>query len=93
LLSLKFCLLTGLLTGAANFVGANAAGANRNGFMLPARQNHFALLQVGILEKTVVLVREADLVGFVAALVAHFTDTGHGGKSFVALSFDRVGII
>jgi hypothetical protein len=75
------------LARAANFIGADAAGADHNAFMLTVGQNHLALLQVGVLEKAVVFVGEANLVGFIAALVAHFTDTGHGGKSFVASFF------
>jgi hypothetical protein len=58
--------------------------------MLPARQNNFAFLQVGILEKTVVFVGETNLVGFIAALVAHFTDTGHGENPLLH-HFCRVG--
>jgi hypothetical protein len=52
--------------------------------MLTIGQNHLALLQVGILEKAVVLVGEAHFVRLVAALAAYFTYTGHWGKSFVA---------
>jgi hypothetical protein len=51
--------------------------------MLAAGQDDLALLQVGVLEKTVVLVGEANFVGFVATLGAHFTNAGHDeGKSF-----------
>jgi len=64
------------LTSATNFVGANAAGANPNGFMGPVFGDDVAPLQVGLLEKPVVLVGEANLVGFIAAFVANFAG-GH----------------
>lgn len=70
------------LACATDFVGADAAGANGDGFVLTVRHNHFAFLQVRVLEKTVVLVGEANFVGFVATLVANFTDAGHGERSF-----------
>lgn len=71
-----------ILACATDFVGADAAGANGNGFVLTVGHNHFAFLQVRVLEKTVVLVGEANFVGFVATLVANFTDAGHGEGSF-----------
>jgi hypothetical protein len=76
------------LACATNFVGSNAAGANGYGFMLTIRQNHFAFLQVGVLEETVVLVGKANFVGFVATLVTNFTNAGHGGKSFTIMHRD-----
>jgi hypothetical protein len=68
------------LNGATNLVGPDAAGANGDGFVLTVGQNHFAFLQVGVLEETVVLVGEANFVGFVATLIANFADAGHGGN-------------
>jgi hypothetical protein len=47
--------------------------------MLTAGQYHFAFLQVGVLEKAVVLVGEANFIGFVATLIANFADAGHDG--------------
>jgi hypothetical protein len=47
--------------------------------MLTVGQNHLAFLQVGVLEKPVMLVGEANFVGFVAVLAADFTSTGHWG--------------
>lgn len=73
------------LDSAANFVGANAAGANTDSFVLTIGHHHFALLQVGVLEETVVLVGETNLVGLVTVLVANFADTGHGEKSFTIM--------
>lgn len=68
-----------LASNAANFIGPDAAGANANGFVLTAGQYHFAFLQVGVLEEAVVLVGEANFVGFVATLVANFTNASHDG--------------
>ncbi len=65
------------LDGATNLVGADAAGANADTFVLTVRQNHFAFLQVGVLEETVVLVGEADFIRFVATLIADFTYACH----------------
>lgn len=82
-LRLKSCLYSHFAGYTTDFVGANAAGANFNGFVLTAGQNHFAFLQVGVLEEAVVLVGEANFVGFVATLGAYFTNAGHDeGKSF-----------
>jgi hypothetical protein len=45
------------------------------------RKNHLARLKVGLLEMTVMLVGEADLVGLVSSFVANFTNTCHRGIS------------
>lgn len=70
----------GKLDCSADFVGADAAGANTDGFVLAAGQNHFAFLQVGVLEEPVVLVGEAHFVRLVAAFIAHFADCCHWGN-------------
>jgi hypothetical protein len=72
----------GGLAGAADLVGPDAAGADGHGFVLTVGQNHLAFLQVGVLEKPVMLVGEANFVGFVAVLAADFASTGHWRDSF-----------
>ena len=66
------------LYGSANFIGADAAGADANGFVLTIRHNNLAFLQVGVLEETVMLVGKAYFVGFIAAFFAHFANCCHG---------------
>lgn len=70
------------LTDAVDFIGPDAAGANRQALVLAVGHDNAALLQVRVLEETVVLVRKTDFVRFVAALIAHFANACHGRKSF-----------
>ena len=73
------CLLANkLLYSSANFIGADAAGADANGLMLTVRHNNLAFLQVGVLEETVMLVGKAYFIGFIAAFFAHFANCCHG---------------
>jgi hypothetical protein len=51
-----------LLAGFADFIRPNARGADAHGFVGAVGHNHMNLLQVGLLEKPVMLVREANFI-------------------------------
>jgi hypothetical protein len=60
--------------------------------VLAIRHNHTALLQVRVLEETVVLVGEANFVGFIAAFFAKFTNAGHIRSPFRNAKIAKLGL-